>query len=107
MNLNDPFGRLESKKQKEYESLRDSLKEKGLNNREDAQALIQTLRKRGIWGVGIIVPSCMLLALIFSDLRAFILLCGGLAAFWLIKTVLNSQEYVKRYVQEELDEQDQ
>jgi len=102
MNLNDPFGRLQSKHEKEYESLRDSLKEKGLNNREDAQALLEKIRQRGIWGVGIIVPSSLLLALLFWDLRAFILLCGALAACWVIKTVMNSRKYVTRYIQEEL-----
>ena len=48
MNLNDPFGRLQSKRQKEYESLRDSLKEIGLNNLEDAQALLEKLKDRNI-----------------------------------------------------------
>ena len=103
MNLNDPFGRLASKRQKEYESLRDTLKEKGLNNREDAQTLLQKLRQRGIWGVAIVVPSSLALALIFWELRAFFLICGSLGAFWVIKTVLNSQEYVKRYIREELE----
>ena len=91
MNLNDPFGRLQSKRQKEYESLRDSLKEIGLNNLDDAQALMDKLQRRGIWGLAIIVPITLLLTLVLSELRAFVLLCGALAVFWLFKTTLNSR----------------
>lgn len=105
MNLNDPFGRLQSKREKEYESLRDSLKDIGLHNLEDAQALLEKLQRRGIWGLAIIVPITLLLALLLPGLRAFVLACGVLAIFWLIKTTLNSREYVKRYIQEELVDQ--
>ncbi len=107
MNLNDPFGRLQSKRQKEYESLRDSLKKIGLNNLDDAQALLDKLQRRGIWGLTIIVPVTLLLALVLSELRAFVLLCGALAVFWLFKTTLNSREYVKRYIQEELGDRNE
>lgn len=102
MNLNDPFGRLQSKRQKEYESLRDSLKEVGLNNLEDAEALLEKLKRRGLMGVAIIVPAALLIALLLPGLRAFVLACGLLAIFWLVKTTLNSREYVQRYIQEEL-----
>ena len=102
MNLNDPFGRMQSKHQKDYESLRLSLKEVGLNNIADAQALLDKLQRRGIWGLAIITPVTLLLALVLAELRFFILACGVLAAFWLIKTTLNSQKYVNRYIREEL-----
>jgi hypothetical protein len=54
--------------------------------------------------LAIIVPTTLLLALVLPELRAFVLLCGGLALFWLFKTVLNSREHVKRYMQEEIKE---
>ena len=102
MNINDPFGRVQSKRQREYESLRDSLKELGLNNHSDAQALLEKLKRRGIYGLAIIVPTTLLLALVLPGFRAFVLACGVLVVFWLFKTTLSSQEYVKRYIQEEL-----
>ncbi len=102
MNINDPFGRFQSKRRKEYESLRDSLKKLGLNNLDDAHALLEKLQRRGIWGLAIIVPVTLLLALVLPGLRAFIMTCGALAVFWLFKTTRNSREYVKRYMQEEL-----
>ena len=102
MDFNDPFGRLQSKRQKDYESLRDSLKKMGLNNLDDAYALLEQLQRRGIWGLAIIVPGTLLLALVLPGLRAFVLTCGAVALFWLYKTTLNSREYVKRYILEEL-----
>ena len=102
MNIKDPFGRFQSKRRKEYESLRGSLKKLGLNNLDDAHALLEKLQRRGIWGLAIIVPVTLLLALVFPGLRAFIMTCGALAVFWLFKTTQNSREYVKRYMQEEL-----
>ena len=102
MDINDPFGRLQSKHQKAYESLCLSLQEAGLTNLADAQALLEKIRRRVRRGLAVIVPVSLLLALALPGLRTFVLACGALAAFWLIKTVLNSQEYIKRSIREEL-----
>ncbi len=102
MNINDPFGRLQSKHQRNYESLCVSLQEAGLTNRAEAEALMERLRRRGSWGLAIIVPVALLLALALPELRVFVLACGVLAVFWLVKTLKNSQDYIKRYIREEL-----
>ena len=107
MNLNDPFGRMQDKHQRNYESLRLSLQKADLTNRADAQALLEKLRWRGIWGLAFIVPVTLLLALALTELRFFVLACGVLLVFWLSKTCVNSQEYVKRYIREELAEHDE
>ena len=59
-----------------------------------------------MWGLAFIVPVTLLLALALPELRLFVLICGALLGFWLFKTCVNSQEYVKRYIREELTEQD-
>ncbi len=102
MNINDPFGRVQSRHQKAYESLRDSLKKVGLNNPGDAQALLEKLQRRAIKGLAIIIPTTLLLALVLPELQALVLVCGGLALIWLITTIKNSQQYIKRYIREEL-----
>ena len=107
MNINDPFGRVQDKHQRNYESLRLSLKQAGLTNRANAQALLEKVRWRGIWGLAFIVPVTLVLALALPELRFFVLACGVLLVFWLSKTSLNSQEYVKRYIREELAEHDE
>ena len=107
MNLNDPFGRMQDKHQRDYESLCLSLQKANQTNRADAQALLVKLRRRGIWGQAFIVPVTLLLALALPELRFFVLACGGLLVFWLSKTCTNSQEYVKRYIREELADHDE
>ena len=107
MNINDPFGRIQDKHQRNYESLRLSLKKAGLTNRTNAQALLKRLHRRGIWGLAVTGTVTVLLALALAELRFFVLACGVLLAFWLSKTSLNSQEYVKRYIREELTEHDE
>jgi len=107
MNINDPFGRMQDKHQRNYESLCLTLQKAGLTNRADAQALLEKLRWRGIWGLVFIVPVTLLLALVLPELRLFVLACGVLLVFWLSRTSVNSQEYVKRYIREELAEHDE
>lgn len=107
MNLNDPFGRMKDKHQRNYQSLCLSLQKSGLNNRADAQALLEKLRRRGIWGLAFIAALTLLLALALPELRFFFLTCGVLLAIWLSKTCLNGQDYVKRYIREELADQDE
>lgn len=104
MNINDPFGRVRDKHQRNYESLCLSLKKNGLTDRADAQALLEKLRWRGIWGLAFIVLVALLLALVLPELRFLVLACGVLLVFWLSKTTFNSQNYIRRYIREELAE---
>lgn len=107
MNINDPFGRVQEKHQRNYESLCLSLKKNGLTDRADAQALLVKLRQRGIWGLVFIVLVTLLLSLGFPELRFLVIACGLLLVFWLGKTSFSSQEYVRRYIREELAENDE
>jgi len=107
MNINDPFGRMKDKHQRDYESLCHSLQKVGLTNRADAQALLVKLRRRGIWGLAVIVLVTLILMLALQELRYFVLAGGVLLFFWLSKTSANGQDYVKRYMREKLDEHDE
>ena len=107
MNINDPFGRMKDKHQRDYDSLCLSLQKIGLTTRADAQALLVKLRRRGIWGLAFIVAVTLLLALSLPELRFFVLAGGVLLGFWLSKTSMNAQEYVKRYIREELAEHEE
>ncbi len=105
MNINDPFGRIQDRRQRDYESLRLSLQEVGLTTRADGQALLKRLRRRAARGLAIIVPVTLLLALGLPELRVLILACGVLAVIWLGKTSWSSHQYVERYIREELADQ--
>ncbi|WP_139167590.1 hypothetical protein [Desulfuromusa kysingii] len=60
------------------------------------------VRKRGIWSLAVIIPVALLLALVLPEGRLFVLAAGVLLVFWVIKTCLNSQRYVERYIREVL-----
>ena len=105
MNINDPFGRMASKHAKEYDALRESFDNMGINTPEAAQELIEKLKKRGNMGVAVIVAGTVILSLLLPELMALILLSGAVAVFWLLKTSQKSQEYVKKYVAEELSDE--
>ena len=107
MNINDPFGRIQDKHQRNYESLCHSLQKAGVTTRADAEALLVKLRKRGIWGTVVTVLVTLLLVGVLPDLRILVVVCGALLFFWFSKTSLNGQEYVKRYIREELEESDE
>ena len=98
---------MQDKHQRNYESLCLSLQKAGLTNRADAQALLVKLRRRAIWGLAFVVTVTLLLALTLPELRLFVLACGALLVFWLSKTSVNSQEYINRYIREELAEHDE
>jgi len=98
VNINDPFGRMQDKHRRNYESLCQTLKKAGLTNRADAQALLKKLHWRGTRGLVLIVLVTLLLALALPELSLFVLACGVLLVFWLSKTSVKSQEYFKRYI---------
>ena len=104
MNLNDPFGRMENRREQDYQSLTKSLRKAGISNRADALELISTVKKRSILGLALVVPVTLLLAWLLPDMRVFSLAFGGLIAVWLVNTGRRSQEFIQRYIDEELAE---
>lgn len=107
MNISDPFGRMQGKHQRNYESLCRTLQNTNITTQADAQALLGKIRKRGIWWLAFTVLLTLLLTLLLPEMRLFVVSAGILLSFWLSKTCLNSQEYVKRYMREVLNAQDE
>ena len=102
MNINDPFGRMGKQRQREYESLRESLQKAGISNRADAQALIENLKKRQRIGLLIVIPTTIALTLLFPEVLIVTVSAGALAGLWLVNTSRRGQMYVERYIAEEL-----
>ena len=102
MNINDPFGRMQSRRQRDYESLCRSLKKAGITNRNDAQKLVLNLHRRKRIGLMITLPLTALLALLLPELRVMVIAFGGLAVLWLVNATRKGVEFVERYIDEEL-----
>ena len=102
MNINDPFGRLESQRKRDYESLKESLISIGISNRADALDLKKKLHKRAMMGLIIVVPVALLLALIFPEFLLVSLSLGALIGAWLVNTSRRGQQFVQKFIDEEL-----
>jgi len=102
MNLNDPFGRIKKQREKEYHALRTTLMDAGINDRHEAEKLLETLAKRGKFGLLIIIPLTLILAALLPQFQIVIIALGGLISAWLFKTTTRSRQHIRRYIEEEL-----
>jgi hypothetical protein len=103
MKLNDPFGRMARRREREYESLRQSLLNAGLTERAKAEELIESLKKRSKQGLWILIPLTAVAAVAFQTYAIFILAFGALLILWLTNTMRRGQEYIGRYIEEVCD----
>jgi len=102
MKLNDPFGRLESRHQVGYESMRDSLRRGGINT---PQAAFKVIKKSKNRAVKYYIIGIALLLLVFLLLPKATPLVFGLVVFfvvWVASSTFNGQRYVQRYIDEDL-----
>ena len=102
MRLSDPFGRLESRHQAGYETMRDTLRNSGVDTPKAAREIIAQAKKRAIkfYGVAII----MLLSMIWLPLK-IVPIVFGLALFllvWVTSSTLNGQRYIEQYIDKDL-----
>lgn len=102
MKLNDPFGRVERRKENSYQSLRQSLVESGVDRKESAEALLKGMLKRALVGGVLLVLLVALLVALLPQSRAIILLLGLVILFWLLASTLNAYGFIRRYISEEL-----
>ncbi|MCP4343828.1 MAG: hypothetical protein GY799_34375 [Desulfobulbaceae bacterium] len=102
MNLNDPFGRLESRHQIGYESMRDTMRSSGIDTPQAAQEFIKKSKKRGlkflVMGLALLVPLILLLPKAMPVTISLALFF----AVWVVKSNISAQRYIQRYIDEDL-----
>jgi len=104
MKLNDPFGRVAHREQKEYESLSKTLKNSGVNTRQEAETVIERLRTRRTSSVYVVLIVMMVLVFFYPKAFFFFLIFAALILLWVFKTTQNARKYIQRYIEEELSE---
>ncbi|SEQ91537.1 hypothetical protein SAMN03080615_03207 [Amphritea atlantica] len=104
MNLADPFGRTQARRQKEYESLRASLIKAEITTIAQAETLQADVQRKKRWSILVAIVATILLSLIFAEFRIIVISLGALFCFWVNKVTSNGKEYIQRYVDEELKE---
>lgn len=102
MNFRDPFGRQAKRSEREYASLRQKLPGAGVTTRADAEQLIETVGKRGKYGLMIIIPLTLLLMLLIPEGRIIFGAAGTMVGLWAYITSRKIQGHVQRYIKEEL-----
>ncbi|UTW11417.1 hypothetical protein [Marinobacterium rhizophilum] len=102
MNFRDPFGRQEKRREREYASLRQKLPGAGITTRADAEQLIETVGKRGKYGLMTTIALSLLLMLLIPQGRIIFGAAGALVGAWAYITSRKIQGHVKRYIKEEL-----
>jgi len=106
LKLNDPFGRVERRKENSYQSLRQSLVESGVVRKEAAEALLKGMLKRALVGTLVLLLLVASLVLLLPQSRAVILLVGLVILLWLLASTLNAYGFIRRYIAEELSARD-
>ncbi|MBR9885671.1 MAG: hypothetical protein GYB21_19335 [Oceanospirillales bacterium] len=101
MKLNDPFGRMARRREREYQSLCESLKQAGLTDRAKAEELRDNLSKRTKQGLWFVLPIIVILALVLRTYAVYVLAFGALIVLWLTNTTQRGTEYLNRYIEEE------
>ena len=102
MKLNDPFGRLELRHQTGYETMRETMRNNGIDTPEAAREVIREAKKRAMqyigWGMAVLLPMLLLL----PEMRPVTISLAFFLVVWIVKSTLNGQRYIQRYIDEDL-----
>lgn len=102
MKLNDPFGRLESRHQKGYESMRASLRQAGVATPEAARKIVSQAWRRSLLVLAVGLSLTGLLALLMPKAAPLALGLGLFLLVWVVSSTVNGQRYIQRYIDEDL-----
>ena len=104
MKLNDPFGRLESRHQRGYESMKASLQQAGIDTPAAAETIMKQAWKRAamVLGGGLLIMA--LVALLIPKALPLALGLGLFLLVWVVSSNINGQRYIRRYIEEDLGE---
>ncbi len=102
MKLNDPFGRLESRHQAGYESMRNVMLNTGIDTQQAALELVRQSKRRALKVIGMII---LLLLPIVWLLPKAMPVTVSLAVFlvaWVVVSNISGRRYIQRYIDEDL-----
>lgn len=103
MKLNDPFGRMENRHQRGYESMRDALRNNGITSPDAAWEIVSESKKRARHYIAIGVVVLLLLSLLIPKATPITLTLGVFLIVFITVSTNNGKRYIERYVKEELE----
>jgi Flp pilus assembly protein TadB len=104
VNLNDPFGRVQQKQQRSYDSLRHSLLEAGVNTRAAAESVLRNLIRRAVVVTLLMTLITGAVLLLLPEMGAAALMLAFVILFWLLATTVNGYSLVRRFIREEFSD---
>jgi hypothetical protein len=106
MKLNDPFGRLASRHQLGYESMRDTLRKNCIDTPQAAMEAIRQTRKKALQYIAVVIALLLPLILLLPKAMPVTISIALFLVVWIATSALNGQRYIRRYIDEDL-KQDQ
>ncbi len=102
MKLNDPFGRMESRHQLGYESMRDTMRKSGIDTPNAAWEVIRQSKKRALKFITIGMAVLLLVTLVLPKMMPVTLSFAFFLVVWIASSTLNGQRYIQRFIDEDL-----
>ena len=102
MKLNDPFGRMESRHQLGYESMRDTMLKSGIDTPNVAREVIRQSKKRALKFITIGMAVLLLVTLVLPKMMPVTLSLAFFLVVWIASSTINGQRYIQRFIDEDL-----
>lgn len=102
MKLNDPFGRMESRHQLGYESMRDTMLKSGIDTPDAAQEVVSQSKQRALKFIAIGMAVLLLVTLVLPKMMPVTLSLAFFLVVWIVTSTINGQRYIQRYIDEDL-----
>lgn len=101
MDFNDPFGRVKYRDNSDYTAVRDSLRQAGVESREQAERCLRRLLRNGLLLTGFLLAVLLVIFLLAPDFIGIASVFAAPALLWAVVTTFNSRRLVRRFMAEE------
>ena len=101
MKLNDPFGRVSSRNEASYQSLRDRLQQEGIRDDDAVRRVTTRMTATVVKALGVLIGVSVALIILFPPLRITLLGIDILIVLWVAVVYLKTRMHLNRYLLEE------
>lgn len=102
MKLNDPFGRMAMRHQLGYESMRDTMRNSGIDTPNAAWEVIRQSKKNALKYIGTGIAVLLLVTCLLPKAIPVTLSLALFLVAWVVNSTINGRRYVQRYIDEDL-----
>ena len=103
MKIDDPFGRKARKQESNYVSLREALKQAGVETAADVRHCARNITRNAVVMVVLSLLSVLLAALMYPAALGVVAVLAAVVMLWVAVTTLNGRRHLQRYLREEID----